>query len=129
MTNTTNLKRRIAIVTAAVVGVAVLAYGGWAAWMYHVTYASDADCGAAQTLVKDGDALTNAAVAKSWAAHARKEKDKIGHERLRTGVTEYIALVDRTFSEPKPAPEEKGEAFSDMWDACRQIQVNFPTPR
>jgi hypothetical protein len=44
-------------------------------------------------------------------------------------VTKYITLVDRTFSGAKPESGEKGDAFSDMWDACRQIEVNYPTPR
>jgi hypothetical protein len=116
-------------VTAVLVSVPMFAYGGWVAWMYHVTLASDADCGAAQAVVKAGDALTDAAAEKSWAASARVQKDNIEHERLQAGVTKYITLVDRTFSGPQPEPEEKGDAFSDMWDACRQIEVNYPTPR
>jgi hypothetical protein len=124
----TSMKRRIAVVTAILVGIAVLTYSKWLTGMNHVTFASDADCRAAQAVVKEGDALTDAAAEKSWAVGARVQKDKIEHERLRAGVTKYITLVDRTFSGPKPESGEKGHAFSDMWDACRQIEVNYPTP-
>src|SRR5689334_14409735 len=123
MTNT-RIYRRIAIVSAVVVGAVALAYGGFVAWMYHITYASAADCGAAQAVVRGADRVTDAAAAKAWAATARVQKDKIGHERLRTGVTEYIAVVERTFNGPPPKAEARGDAFSDMFDACRDIHVN-----
>lgn len=129
MTKKTSMKRRIAIVTAVLAGVAAIAYGGWAAWMNHVTFASAADCGAAQTVVKQGAVLTDAAAAKTWAAAARTQKDKIGHERLRTGVGKYIVVVDRIFSGPQLSKKAKSDAFFDMFDACRDIEVDYPTPR
>lgn len=128
MTNTTKLYRRIAIATAALVGVAAIAYGGWVAWMYHITFASDADCRSAQAVVKAGGNLTDATAAKTWAVSARAQNGKLEHDRLTGGVGRYITLVEQTFSGTQPSAQAKAHAFSDMFDACRDIDVSFPTP-
>lgn len=129
MTKKSSWKRRIAIVTAVLAGFVAITYGGWAVWTYHVTFASDADCTAAQAVVKQGDALTDAAAAKTWVASARAQKDKIGHERLRAGVGQYIVVVDQIFSGAELSKKAKFNAFHDMFDACRDIKVNYPAPR
>ncbi len=129
MTKKSSWKRRIAIVTAVLAGFLAISYGGWAVWTNHVTYASDAECRAAQAVVTGGDALTDAAAVKSWVASARAQKDEIEHERLRNGVGKYIIVVDQIFSGPQLSKKAKSEAFSDMFDACRDIKVNYPAPR
>jgi hypothetical protein len=129
MTNTTAFPRRLAIIAAAVVGVLVLSYGGWLGYMSYVTFASDADCAAAKGIVRGGGTVADAAGASAWAAGARPRGAKIEHEHLKTSVTKYIDLVERTFTSSPPDAVTRSRAAGDLFDACRDIDVDFPKAR
>ncbi|TWP43519.1 hypothetical protein FKR81_42390 [Lentzea tibetensis] len=128
MTQTKSIGRRIGIIAGILVGALVLGYVVWAVALTQITYASDADCATAQTVVTAGGALSDADAAKNWATDAEARKEQLSHDTLKEGLGQYIAYVEQNFA-GKPDPAQKTSAATTIFDACRDIKMSFPAPR